>query len=386
MVKRLGTGTLLFENMPRVEGFASVVGKKESEGPLGALFDKTEYDSRGGCETFEEAESRLQQEAARLCMEKADLRAQELDAVFAGDLLNQCTGSSFGLMHYGAPYLGQYGACSTMAQALLMAAVFTESGAADHALCVTSSHFCAAERQYRFPMEYGAVRTPTAQWTVTGAGSCILGKSRGKVAVRAAAVGKIQDMGVTDANNMGAAMAPAICIIRPYPSTQKRRLHLCFHDYITKKEVFVTNCGGDHKVDFSGKSYLNRRRRMSKKISAKNKRYYIQKDDYELPELTLPALEAIYGVWGTRYRHYLMRHDKVKYYTLLCSCVLHEHITEIDLRADRFYDETVNRLKKQKSVTEKLRINNPELWKKMMNKITDEATETVYREVIFKEE
>ncbi|MBQ1638417.1 MAG: stage V sporulation protein AD, partial [Ruminococcus sp.] len=209
MVKKLGTGTLLFENMPRVEGFASVVGKKESEGPLGALFDKTEYDSRGGCETFEEAESRLQQEAARLCMEKADLRAQELDAVFAGDLLNQCTGSSFGLMHYGAPYLGQYGACSTMAQALLMAAVFTESGAADHALCVTSSHFCAAERQYRFPMEYGAVRTPTAQWTVTGAGSCILGKSRGKVAVRAAAVGKIQDMGVTDANNMGAAMAPA---------------------------------------------------------------------------------------------------------------------------------------------------------------------------------
>ncbi|MBQ1601660.1 MAG: TnpV protein, partial [Ruminococcus sp.] len=344
MVKRLGTGTLLFENMPRVEGFASVVGKKESEGPLGALFDKTEYDSRGGCETFEEAESRLQQEAARLCMEKADLRAQELDAVFAGDLLNQCTGSSFGLMHYGAPYLGQYGACSTMAQALLMAAVFTESGAADHALCVTSSHFCAAERQYRFPMEYGAVRTPTAQWTVTGAGSCILGKSRGKVAVRAAAVGKIQDMGVTDANNMGAAMAPAICIIRPYPSAQKRRLHLCFHDYITKKEVFVTNCGGDHKVDFSGKSYLNRRRRMSKKISAKNKRYYIQKDDYELPELTLPALEAIYGVWGTRYRHYLMRHDKVKYYTLLCSCVLHEHITEIDLRADRFYEETVNRL------------------------------------------
>lgn len=217
MVRRLGAGTLLFENMPRVESFASVAGKKESEGPLGALFDKIEYDSRGGCDTFEEAESRLQQEAARLCMEKADLRAQELDAVFAGDLLNQCTGSSFGLMCYGVPYLGQYGACSTMAQALLMGAVFTESGAADHALCVTSSHFCAAERQYRFPMEYGAVRTPTAQWTVTGAGSCILGKTRGKVAVRAAAAGKIQDMGVTDANNMGAAMAPAICIIRLYP-------------------------------------------------------------------------------------------------------------------------------------------------------------------------
>ena len=209
MVKRLGTGTFLFETMPRIEGFASVAGKKESEGPLGSLFDRIEYDSRGGCDTFEEAESRLQQEAARLCMEKAGVHAQEIDAVFAGDLLNQCTGSSFGLMPFGMPYLGQYGACSTMAQALLMGAVFTESGAAEHALCVSSSHFCAAERQYRFPMEYGAVRTPTAQWTVTGAGCCILGKSHGKVAVRAAAAGKIQDMGVTDANNMGAAMAPA---------------------------------------------------------------------------------------------------------------------------------------------------------------------------------
>ena len=386
MIQRAGRATWLFQQQPSVIGYASVVGKKETEGPLGEGFDRVIPDSYNGCDTYEEAEARMQRSALRLAAAKCNLEAKDIDCVFAGDLLNQCIGSSFGLKNLGIPYLGQYAACATMAQSLMTAAMMVESGAVKTAACVTSSHFCAAERQYRFPLEYGSVRTPTAQWTVTGAGGCVLQRASEPLRVAAATVGKITDLEMTDPNNMGAAMAPAICIIRPYPNAQKRRLHLCFHDYITKKEVFVTNCGGDHKLDFSGKSYLNRRRRMSKKISAKNKRYYIQKDDYELPELTLPALEAIYGVWGTRYRHYLMRHDKVKYYTLLCSCVLHEHITEIDLRADRFYEETVNRLKKQKSVTEKLRINNPELWKKMMNKITDEATETVYREVIFKEE
>ena len=386
MINRVGRYTIAFGEAPRIRSFGSAVGKKEALGPLGELFDKKFYDSHMGQKSFEKAETVLQQEAFLAALNKAELKAEEIDMVFAGDLLNQCVGSSFGLRDFNIPYFGQYGACSTMAQGLILSAITVESGAANIAACVTSSHFCSAERQYRSPLEYGGQRTPTAQWTVTGSGSCILTNSGKHPKVAAATVGRITDLGVKDANNMGAAMAPAICIIRPYPSAQKRRLHLCFHDYITKKEVFVTNCGGDHKVDFSGKSYLNRRRRMSKKISAKNKRYYIQKDDYELPELTLPALEAIYGVWGTRYRHYLMRHDKVKYYTLLCSCVLHEHITEIDLRADRFYEETVNRLKKQKRVTEKLRINNPELWKKMMNKITDEATETVYREVIFKEE
>ena len=209
MVKRIGAGTLVFENMPRIRGFASAAGKMESEGPLGSLFDKIIYDSRGGAETYEEAESRLQQEAALLAMEKSGLHSADIDYVFAGDLLNQCVGSSFGMMVYGIPFLGQYGACSTMAQALAMGAVFTESGAANNALCVTSSHFCAAERQYRFPMEYGEVRTPTAQWTVTGAGACVLSQSSGDVKIKAAAVGKITDMQITDSNNMGAAMAPA---------------------------------------------------------------------------------------------------------------------------------------------------------------------------------
>lgn len=209
MIKRIGLGTIAFDNMPAVEGCAAVVGKKESKGPLGTLFDKVIYDSRDGAETFEAAESRMQHAAAQCAMEKAMLRAADVDCVFAGDLLNQCVGSSFGLMDFGIPYLGQYGACSTMAQTLLMGAVMVSSGAAAHALCVTSSHFCAAERQYRFPMEYGSVRTPTAQWTVTGAGACVLGSSGKAAKIRAATIGRINDYNITDANNMGAAMAPA---------------------------------------------------------------------------------------------------------------------------------------------------------------------------------
>lgn len=208
MIQRLGAGTLLFEHMPRIAGFAAVAGKKEAEGPLGTLFDRIVYDSYGGMATYEDAESALQHTAAGLAMEKAGVSAADMDAVFAGDLLNQCVGSTFGLKDYRMPYIGQYGACSTMAQTLLTGAVFAASGAANHVLCVTSSHFCAAERQYRFPLEYGAVRTPTAQWTVTAAGSCVLGHS-GSIGVRAATAGKINDYAVTDANNMGAAMAPA---------------------------------------------------------------------------------------------------------------------------------------------------------------------------------
>jgi stage V sporulation protein AD len=171
-----------------------------------------------------------------------------------------------------------------MALGLMMSAIAVESGAALRAVCAASSHYCTAERQYRMPLEYGSQRPPTAQWTVTGSGACVVeadsekAKSdkrednRGKdhrhtvlpnthmPYIRAARAGIITDLAVTDQNNMGAAMAPAICIIRPYPNAQKRRLHLCFHDYITKKEVFVTNCGGDQKFDFSGKSDLYRRR------------------------------------------------------------------------------------------------------------------------------
>ena len=116
----------------------------------------------------------LQTEAVSLAISKAGLKADDIDCIFAGDLLNQCTGSSYALLDFNIPYLGQYGACSTMAQGLIMASIFVESGAASIAMCTTSSHFCSAERQYRFPLEYGGVRTPSAQWTVTGSGSCVL--------------------------------------------------------------------------------------------------------------------------------------------------------------------------------------------------------------------
>lgn len=209
MIRRIGSHTIGFEEMPSIAGYASVVGKKESEGPMGKYFDKIIYDSYDGKSSYEKAESQLQTEAVRLALEKAHKRAEDVDFIFAGDLLNQCIGSCFGLKEYNIPYLGQYGACSTMAQSLIMSAVFVESEAAHTAVCVTSSHFASAERQYRFPMEYGGVRTPTAQWTVTGSGSCVVDHSKKGACVARATVGRITDLGVTDANNMGAAMAPA---------------------------------------------------------------------------------------------------------------------------------------------------------------------------------
>lgn len=210
MIKKIGSYTIEFENMPAIVGFGSVAGKKESEGPLKDCFDKIFYDAHAGQESWEKAESIFQKEAVAIALGKAEKSPKDIDYIFAGDLLNQCISSSFGLRDYNIPYLGQYGACSTMAQSLIMASVMVESGAADISVCVTSSHFCAAERQYRFPLEYGGQRTPTAQWTVTGAGSCIVTQSdKTHPRVAKATVGKIVDMGVTDANNMGAAMAPA---------------------------------------------------------------------------------------------------------------------------------------------------------------------------------
>ena len=209
MIRRIGGHTIGFEEMPSIVGFASVAGKFESQGPLGKAFDKIIYDSYDGLDTYEQAESHFQSEAVTEALTKAKIKAEEVDCIFAGDLLNQCVGSSYGLIDFGIPYLGQYGACSTMAQGLIMASVFVESGAAKTAMCVTSSHFCSAERQYRFPLEYGGVRTPTAQWTVTGSGSCVLKNAKKGPCIARATVGRIVDLGIKDANNMGAAMAPA---------------------------------------------------------------------------------------------------------------------------------------------------------------------------------
>ena len=207
-MRRVGRGCLAFERPPALLGRAAVGGKREAQGPLGADFDKTFGDTSLGMDTWEQAEAQLQKEAVALALARAGLEPEDLDLIFAGDLLNQCISSTFGVMGYQVPFLGQYGACSTMAQALLLAALAVESGAARQAAAVTSSHFCSAERQFRLPLEYGGQRSPTAQWTATAAGCAVVGLS-GRVKVRGGLVGKIVDLGVKDPANMGAAMAPA---------------------------------------------------------------------------------------------------------------------------------------------------------------------------------
>ena len=209
MPKRIGRYTLQMEHMPSVQGFAAVCGKKESEGPLGREFDHCYDDTTLGETSWEKAESRLQTEAVTRALTKAGVTAADIDYIFAGDLLNQCISSTFGLRNMNIPFLGQYGACSTMAQTLALASIMVETGAASRCIAVTSSHFCSAERQFRFPLEYGGQRTPTAQWTVTGSGAAVVGNSGDSPFVSAVTIGRIMDLGIKDANNMGAAMAPA---------------------------------------------------------------------------------------------------------------------------------------------------------------------------------
>lgn len=216
MIKRIGKRTLALENRPYLLGHAAAVGKKEGEGPLGELFDYVAKNDRMGQRSWELAESELQKTAIRLALRKATLPERSLDLILAGDLLNQCIGSFLASMHANVPYLGQYGACSTMAQGLALGGCLVESGAADRLLAAASSHFCSAERQYRFPLAYGGQRTPTAQWTATAAGAAVLGNSPMPgtaepcdVRVTHVLFGKMVEMGVTDAANMGAAMAPA---------------------------------------------------------------------------------------------------------------------------------------------------------------------------------
>ncbi len=211
MIKRLGSSTICFSEMPNIVGFSGVAGKKEAQGPLKDDFDKIIYDMHVGQDTWEKAESTLQKEALSIAMQKAKCSASDVDFLFAGDLLNQCISSSYGLKDFSIPYLGQYGACSTMVQGLIMASVMVESGASHTSACVTSSHFCSAERQYRFPLDYGGQRPQSSQWTVTGAGCCVVSDKEEKSSpkVSKATVGRIVDLGVNDQNNMGAAMAPA---------------------------------------------------------------------------------------------------------------------------------------------------------------------------------
>ena len=207
--KRIGPQTVQFVAPPVILASASVVGKKEGEGPLRDCFDSVSQDTYFGTKSWEQAESAMLRQCFDLVCQKAGLLPEQLDYVLSGDLLNQCVGSAYAMRDIGVPYLGLYGACSTMAESLSLAAMLIDGGYAEHAAALTSSHFCSAERQYRFPLEYGGVRTPTAQWTVTGSGALILGAAGSGPRVTMVTTGKIADAGITDANNMGAAMAPA---------------------------------------------------------------------------------------------------------------------------------------------------------------------------------
>ena len=204
-----GRQSFLLPQMPVITAWASVAGKKESEGPLASYFDVTSQDTHFGQKTWEQAEKQMQKLALDTLLKKAELQASQIGAVFSGDLLNQCIGSSFPLRNTGIPHLGLYGACSTMAESLLLSAIAVGGGFSDRVVAMTSSHFASSERQYRFPLGYGGQRTPTAQWTVTGSGAALVCSGGIGPRIHSCTIGAVTDLGIKDANNMGAAMAPA---------------------------------------------------------------------------------------------------------------------------------------------------------------------------------
>ena len=211
-MRKIGTQTVMLENSPYIIETSSIVGPKEGEGPLAKYFDQCLEDEFWGEKTWEKAESKIIKENVNSVIAKSSIPSQEIDFCFAGDLLNQCISSSFGLREINIPFFGIFGACSTFVEGMCLGSIFIDGGAANNVLCATSSHFCSAEKQFRFPLELGNQRPPTAQWTVTGSGAAILSNNnKGKFCPQITYItpGKIVDMGVKDANNMGAAMAPA---------------------------------------------------------------------------------------------------------------------------------------------------------------------------------
>jgi stage V sporulation protein AD len=252
--KRLGNQSVAFSNPPSIIGYASVVGKKEGEGPLKRHFDIINDDSFFGENTWEKAESQMQKTAYYAALNKAKKTSSEIDYIVAGDLLNQCIGSTFGLKESNVPFWGIYGACSTMAESICLGSMMLDGGFAENVVAITSSHFCSAERQFRYPLEYGGQRTPTAQWTVTGSGAVVLSASGAGPYVTGITAGKIVDAGIIDANNMGAAMAPAA-----YDTLSEH-----FKDFGTQPsdyDLIVTGdlglIGSEILVDFFNKDGLN---------------------------------------------------------------------------------------------------------------------------------
>lgn len=203
---------LHFPNRISIIATAATAGELESRGPLGSYFDLTSPDSKFGMDTWEKAEAEMVRECAEIALKKSHLKYEDVDFALGGDLTNQCAATTFGLKDKGIPHIGLYGACSTFALSLGIGAISLAAGLGKTALCLSSSHYCSAERQYRFPLEYGCQRTPTAQTTVTGAGAAILQTNgNSDILITEFLPGIVRDHGITDANNMGAAMAPACC-------------------------------------------------------------------------------------------------------------------------------------------------------------------------------
>ncbi len=209
MSTRTGSQTVIISTPPFILGGASIVGKKEGDGPLARYFDEIIDDEYYGEKSFENAESRFLRDTFIKSLEKCGKSASDIHFIISGDLQNQCTAASYAFRDVGVPFIGIFGACSTMAESLSLGAMLIDSGAAEMTACITSSHFCSAERQFRYPLEFGSLRTPTSQWTVTAAGSILLGKQGQGPRITHVTTGKIVDLGIKDANNMGAAMAPA---------------------------------------------------------------------------------------------------------------------------------------------------------------------------------
>lgn len=204
-----GKQSFIPQTPPAIVCWASTAGKKESEGPLKNTFDVINTDTYFGEKTWEQGEKKLQQITLATLLNKAGMEEKDIGLLFSGDLLNQCIGSSMSVCNKNIPHLGLYGACSTMAESLLLATMAVSGGFADNVVALTSSHFASSERQYRFPLGYGGQRTPTSQWTVTGSGAVLLRRTGSGPKVTGCTIGAVTDLGVCDANNMGAAMAPA---------------------------------------------------------------------------------------------------------------------------------------------------------------------------------
>lgn len=209
MGSQLGEQTIAFTNPPIIVGYGNVVGPKEGEGLLKQYFDQILEDSLWGEETWEKAESKILKTAIQLAIDNANVTKQDIRYLFAGDLLNQLTASTFAIRDMNRAFFGLYGACSTMGESLILASMAVEGGYANYALAATSSHFCGAEKQFRFPLELGSQRPLTATWTVTGSGAVVLGNTGTGPRVTHVTPGKIIDLGIKDEMNMGAAMAPA---------------------------------------------------------------------------------------------------------------------------------------------------------------------------------